>query len=374
MTTQTITLAPNPLSPQILRLNTVPQEPAEVPEEQHYFQPFIDDLRIVYLRYIDNEDTLSVKIRNVADNFIKLDGARIATLSEMLRISQDCKRQFAKVLVNDLDKAELDEPAPLSDYVCERWHLEDFIKLDKYFGRRDVALSPFDGSPIPNVLAEHEFAKAIIEILNTIPEMVPEAVVPPMTTAVNPTTAVAIPNQQQVVALPPSRNAAPKMSRADAEAYPPEIPANLAIAYQRYTTWKTLAKASVKERKYQAIAAQVSIDLAAQKLANENALRDLINEQARQLGAYYEEEQKITQDQLEGFEKTRDDVRVLQTQLEEATKNIQELRTRVRTQETRSEDLQQQIRVQQANYNRLAQEIQEIRNSCKKKKKKFIIF
>lgn len=363
--TQTITsLLPVRFESSVQQVLSIRSEiPLDTPVEQPNFQPAIERLRIIYLQHINRSDELSLKIQDVAERFIRTDCSKITQASDIIKIAQDCRNQFVKVLCNDFDQAPLKEPVVIRDWKFEEWQLLDFINLDKFFGQRQVAISPFDQMPFPEELPRHEFAHAIIELLKTIPQFLQEANTPPL------------PNEQQVVvAAQADQHLIPfasqgtgngKLVRQDVENFTPEK--NLFIAWQRYEMWKRLAKASLQEKRCQGVIAQLEIDIAARKMANENYLQQIISEEAQRMLAYFAERQQEMEAHLNEAEQARTEIAGLKEQLDTATSNLKKLRTDLTTQEKRSDDLQQQIYVEQAKYVRLAQEIQEIRNRCKRR-------
>jgi hypothetical protein len=324
--------------PQFLRFTS------DAPNEQPDIQPVIDRLRIIYLQHIDCDDELSLKIHEVAEKFILEDCSKISQLSDLVKIAQDCKKQFAKVLCSDFDQAPLAVPIVIRGWKVDQWQMLDYSNLDKYFGQRPVAISPFDQLPLPEELPKHELAQDIIDLLKTIPEFLQEANGPSelvMTTGV--------------------------LSQQDAANFAPEN--NFFVAWQRYVMWKKLAQSSVQEKKCKAIIDDLKIDIAARKQANEDHLHEIISQEAQRMLAYFEERQQATQVQINEAEQARIEIVNLKTQLDESRRNLKQLRADLAAQEKCSVDLQQQISVEQGKYTKLAQEIQQIHNENEGKRK-----
>jgi len=351
---------------------------AEILLERRDFQPISDRLRIIYLTYINRDDELSVKIQNVAFRFICTDYSKISQLSEIIKIAQDCRNQFDQVLYSDFDfanletpgdfnRALLEKPAELRGWKFDEWQIKDFINLDKYFGQiieqRSEVLSPFDGEIIPEELPGHEFAQAIVDLLRTIPEFLQEAIppqAPPQRQAV-----VANQMGQRLLALPHRGNSPYKLTRQDVENN--SLEKDWKVAYGRWGYYKKMAKSAVQLKINQTRLVQLEIDIAARKLANENFLHEMIDQEAQRMLAYFEERQQVVDAHLEELEQARGEIAKLKVQLDESTKNLNKLRADLSVQEKKSEDLQQQIYVEQAKYARLAQEIQELRNRCRRR-------
>lgn len=334
------------------------------PNEQIDIQPLIARLRIIYLQYMNCDDELSLDIQEIAEKFTNVDCSNIRQLSDIIKIAQDCRSQFSKLLFNDFDKTLLEEePVVVREWKCEKWQLEDFIKLDKYFEGSQVPISPFDDMPFSEELPKHEFAQAITELLKTLPDF-PQEVTPAQ---LREEEQALVGNQtgQQLTFFPFQGNDDVKLSRQHVEDYPPEK--DLFIAWDRYQTWKHFARCSVQEKKNKTRVAHLKIDIAARKLANRNHLQEIINQEAQRLLSYFEERQEVMQDHLEEVEQARTEIANLKGQLDECTKKLKKLQEDLTVQEKKSESLEQQIRIEQAKYIRLAQEIEEIRNRCKKK-------
>lgn len=329
--TQTVTSLP----PQFLRF------PTEALNEQPDIQPLIARFRILYLQHIDCDDEISLKIQDVMERFIQTDCSKIRP-SEVIKVAQDCRSQFAKLLCNDFDHAPLTVPIVIRGWILEKWQVLDYIQLDQYFGQRQIAISPFDQEAFPEELPRHEFMQAIIDLLKTIPEMLQEA------------------NRPTKLVITTG-----KLSQQEADQFAPEN--NMIVAFQRYEMWKKLAKASVQEKKSRAIITELEIDIAARKLSNENLLQEIISQEAQRMLTYFEERQKATQVQLDEAEQARIEIENLKTQLDESTRNIRQLRTDIAVQEKRSEGLQQQMNGEHAKYIKLAQELQEMHNSCRRR-------
>ncbi len=374
MSTQTVTsILPTQPSEPTFRLvlgkrSEIPEGPTEKrpdiqPDTQPDIQPVIVRLRIIYLQHINCNDDLSLQIQIVAERFIRTDCSKIGQASDVIKIAQDCRNQFARVLCNDFDRAPLQEPVVVRGWKFEAWQLNDYISLDKFFGQRQVALSPFDQMPFPEELPKHEFANAIIELLKTIPECLQESNAPPLPVEQQ---AVGVARVNQFLIPFASQGAGDgKSNRQDVENFPPEK--NLFVAWQRYEMWKKLAKASMQEKKCQSVITQLEIEIAARKMANENYLQQIISEEAQRLLAYFAARQQETEAHLHEAEQARAEIARLKEQLDEATSNLKKLRTDLTTQEKLSKDLQQQIYVEQAKYVKLAQEFQEVRNRCKRR-------
>lgn len=328
----------------VLNLNSE-ASPSDTAEPQSTMQSMVERLRVIYLQYINCDDELSLQIQEIAEKFICMDCSKISHATDLIKLAQDCKKQFARVLCSDFDRAPLQEPVVVRDWRFEAWQLHDYISLDKFFGQRQEALSPFDLQPFPGNLPTHEFALAIIRLLKTIPEFLQEA---------NTTSQLAIQSAGDG-----------KMVRQEAEVFSPE--SNFFVAWQRYEMWKKLARAAVQEKKCHAVITQLEIDIAARRLENENHLQLIINEEATRMLAYFAEQQQAVQAHLDEAEQARGEIARLKEQLDEAANNLKKLRADLGVQEKRSNDLQQQIYVEQAKYARLAQEVQELRNRCKKR-------
>lgn len=323
----------------------------EAPPEQFNFQPVIERLRVIYLEHINCNDELSLQIQEVAERFI-LEEANQA--GDVIKMAQDCRDQFAKILFNDFDQATLEVPVVVRDWKFEEWQLHDYVSLDKFFGQRQVALSPFDNMPFPEQLPNHEFAQAIIDLLKTIPQVLQEVNAP-----------IVAANDQFMLAVVLQGAGDGKIARQNVENFAPQD--NFMVAWQRYDMWKKLARASVQEKKSREFIAQLEIDSAARRLENENQLQRIINEEAQRMLAYFAERQQEVDEHLQEAEQAREEIGKLKAQLDAATEKIAKLRSDLSSQEKRSNDLQQQLYVEQANYARLAQQVQELRNRIRRK-------
>lgn len=308
-------------------------------------EPLIDRLRVIYLKYIHCEDRLSEQMQDAAAQFICLDPSKITQKSDVIKIAQECRRQFTKILRNNFDRAPLQEPVVIRDWIFEEWQLKDFIQLDQYFGGRHEAVSPFDQMPFPQDMPRHEFAEAIIELIQTIPADESEE---------NEAS-----GQEHHLSFQGSENCT--INRGMVETCTKEN--DLFVAWQRYDTWLTLARKAVQVKKYMNIRNELKIDIAACKLANETQLHAIINQEAQRMLVYLEGQQQVIQEHIEEVEQARAQMALLKEQLDESTRNLAQLRDDLIQEEQRSSELRQQIRVEQARYARLAQEIQEIRNS-----------
>ena len=315
----------------------------EAPPEQLDFQPVIERLRVIYLEHINSNDALSLQIQEVAEKFILIE---IDQASDVMRIAQDCRDQFAKILFNDFDQAPLEVPVVVRNWKFEAWQLNDYVSLDKFFMQRQVALSPFDQEPFPEQLPNHEFAQAIIDLLKTIPQVLQEV-----------NARIVVANDQSMLAVVFQGTGDGKVVRQETENFQPAN--NMLVAWQRYEMWKKLARASVQEKKSRQDIAQLKIDIAARKLANENQLQQIINEEAQRMLAYFAERQQEVDEHLQEAEQARAEIGKLKEQLDVATDKITKLRSDLSSQEKHSADLQQQLYVEQANYARLAQQVQE---------------
>lgn len=333
-------------------LHVVLEMRPEAPPEQFDFQPVIERLRVIYLEHINCNDELSLQIQEVAERFILEEANQVG---DVIKMAQDCRDQFAKILFNDFDNATLEEPVVVRDWKFEEWQLHDYVSLDKFFGQRQVALSPFDNMPFPEQLPRHEFAQAIIDLLRTIPQVLQEVNAP----------IVAANTDQSLFAVVFQGTGDGKVVRQETENFQPAD--NMLVAWQRYDMWKKLARASVQEKKSRQDIAQLKIDTAARRLENENQLQRIINEEAQRMLAYFAERQQEVDEHLQEAEQARAEIGKLKEQLDVATDKIAKLRSDLSSQEKRSADLQQQLYVEQANYARLAQQVQELRNRCNKK-------
>lgn len=333
--TQTITQAnPQPIQLVWTLKTEVIQEPPQIESPS-----FIERLWVIYLQYSHCNDELSQTIQDIAGKFLLMDCSKISQASEMIKIAQDCRTQFAKVLFSDFNfillntdsdfnQALMDNPVVLRGWKFDESQISDFIKLDKEFGQRCQAISPFDREPLPEALPKHEFAQAIVDLVKTVP----------------------------LFSINPSQELA-KISADD----------SLELKFQRWAHYKKMANCTVQFKKLEAKEDQFEIDRAARKLDNEKCLHELINQEAQKAMDYIAEREKEMQVQREKTEQALREVEKLKTELNEAKSKINEISAVLAVEEKKSEDLQQQLYIQQANYARLAQEIHNIRQNRKKK-------
>jgi hypothetical protein len=308
-------------------------------EPQIELKPFIERLRVTYHQHAHCNDELSQIIQDIAGRFILIDFSKITQASEMIRIAQDCRTQFARVLCSDFnfillktdsdfDQALMENPIVLRGWKFDEKQICDFIKLDKQFGQRSPAISPFDRKPIPEVLPKHEFAQAIVNLLKTIPQ-----------TAQNSSQAIA-------------------ETQADD---------SIELSFQRWSHYKKFANCTVQFKKNEERDYQFEIDRAARKLDNEKCLHELINHEVQKAMEYIAEREKEMQVQREEAEQALREIKELKTELNAARSEINKISAALAVEEKKSEDLQQQLYVQQMNYARLAQELQNMRQNHRKR-------
>lgn len=326
------------VNPQLTHL--VLQFREEIPQEpQIELQPFIDRLRVIYLQHIDHDDELSQIIQDIAGRFILTDCSKIPQAGEMIKVAQDCRTQFARVLYSDFNfvqlktdsdfnQALMENPVVLRGWKFDEGQIRDFIKLDKEFGQRSKAISPFDRLPLPEDLPKHEFAQAIVNLMKTIPQFSPKS-------------------SHELAAT--------------------QTDDTIEFAFQRWSYYKKMANCTVQLKKIEKRSYQFEIDRAARKLDNEKCLHDLIDNEAQQAMDYIAEREKEMQAQREEAEQELSEVEKLKTELNAARSKINEISVALAAEEKKSEDLQEQLHIQQANYARLAQEIQQIRQNQKKR-------
>lgn len=362
--TQTITLlSPEPTKPnaQIVKLIAEAEEVDNT--KRSNLQTFIDRLKIICLQYIGNRDELSEDIQDAAEGFCEIDCSQIHQVSDIIQIAQNCKNLFAQILVNDFDHAELNEIEEVRGWKFEKWQLLDYINLDKYFGRRQVAISPFDNKPFPEKLPGHEFAQAIIDLLKTIPKLV-QVSSPQESKEQND---LVIQNDSPIITFIVLENSNGSLNRDLTNIFTPQNDER--NAFERYLTMKSLAKKSVQLKKCKEELTQLEIDIEARRLQRESHLHEIINREAQKLLEYFEERQQAVQARLDEAEKARTEIAELKEKLEKASSELKGLNEKLTAQEKRSDDLQRQIFVVQANYYRLAREIQELRERCRKKRR-----
>jgi hypothetical protein len=359
MQSQTITVLHR--QPQVLRLRT--EAVFDSPSEKPDIQPVIDRLRIIYLQHLNLHDELSMKIQEVAEDFICIDCSKITQLSDFIKVAQDCRNQFAQVLCNDFDQALLKDPVIIRGRKFEKWQLIDYINLDKYFGQRQVAISPFDQQPFPEVLPRHEFVQAILDLLKTIPEFPEEIFTPQL--SVGQQALVANQAGQYFIAFPSQGNGVGGFNQQELINYTPEN--NLLVAYSKYQAYKKMAKGTMQLEEKKVILVQLEIDIAARKLTHSNFLEQIINQEAQRMLAYAAEREQIIDAHLEEAQKAHIEITELKEKLDASTTILNKLRADLTVEEKRSADLQQQIYVEQTKYIHLAQQIQEIRQRCKKR-------
>lgn len=338
MQSTTITTQTNPVSTHL-----VWQYREEIPaEEPLELQPVIERLRGIYLKHIDKKDELSIKIHAVAGKYILIDCSKITKASDVIKMAQECRNQFARVLYSDFDLTLLNtdgdysrdlmqNPVELRGWKFDQWQIQEFIKLDKTCGFRDQAVSPFDKQPIPEELPIHPFAKDIVDLIKTIPALSQQ------TSAQQPL----VPSQDQD---------------------------NEIIAFQRWSYYKKMASKTVQLKHREAYQEQLKIDLADKTQVNETYVHEIIEHEAQKTRDYIAAREKEMEAEREEGEKTRKEIEKLQTQLKQKASEIDRLKIAMAAEEKKSSELQNELNIQRANYARLAQEIAQIRSECKKKR------